>query len=1787
MNRLLFFALLTLVGAHAEMAADPRPFTNAPAAGDIAIDPKEGTIEPYSSFSITFPTEMVPAAAIDAKDGLSPIEVWPVVAGSFVWLTQSRGEWQLGNAPLMPGQNYRFRLREGLADADGKKLKTAGWGAEFFTKPLTVSVDYEERENLSVQPQVTLEFDFPMRVATLAGQIWFQNRATRERFPCEILLNRATGEIGDTIEDVAEESAPLEFRVRPLAALPVGAQIDLIVDAPEDNLSRKTLPFPRMVPLGTTRPLAVAWVAAKNDPTDKPHVEIKFSVPLSDEVLPKDAVTFDPAVAGLSYVHQGDFLRVNGDFDVTKRYRVEIAQSLMGDRGFSLAEASVWGATFRPKTSSLLFPQMSEFRQRSGLGLRFAFKHCRTSAVSWRLLQVPLPEIAALRTAAERPLTPLPKEWKVLGAGEFPAAESDAEETRILDWKPESGTLTGATLFEASTLDAEGRPLVNRAVILFNKDALTHKKSSVGTTLRLADMETAMPRAGVEVQAVTSDLMPLARATTDSEGTVTFAESDWMAASWVLAGGEVFSAETGPSFPATNTGTPARPKWVGGIFTDRPLYRPGEEVFFKGILREQSDNRLSIREGTDVTWQVVSDPGEIVADGKAKVNANGGWDATWTSPAEGRVGGFRVKAKVDSRDAGQAAIFQIEEYRNPAFSVVCEPLVAEEPGVAKIKITSRYFHGAPNVGSRVRWTAQWISDHDGEYMREEDENGFQRVDRWTDGVKAPIFDAEAEGEAVLGKDGTVEISCPQAFPDPGNRATSSVLWQADVTGPDGQTIIGGTEQTIVMNAVSLGVKNSEQLKFELNAQTRRPGDVLPKLVRAELFLVQTKSVKQRIAPNVYRYRNRDVFRRVADREVPADGPIEFAETVPGRYVLAISPLGNQPGMRISEEAFVAAPGEAELPIRTEESLKVEKVEPDKSGIVGTKAAFRILAPSAGVAWVTIETDRVLDQFTMPLAGNSSVIEIPMKPEYEPCARVAVYLLRPGKADALPAEMYGTAEFGLKRRDAVLDLGITTNKPEYRPREAVSGTVTVRADGKPVANSEVAIFVVDDSILALGNWSLPDLAKGFLTPNAFAVTTFAALTGFLEKFDEKSLTQKGFTVGGGGKDEFGNVEFARKTFRPLILWKPSVMTDAQGVASFECEAPDNLTRFRVIALGQTAQNQFGASDATFEVTKDLIIEPALPRFLREGDTVELRAVARQRIAAQESISMKCASSLSLKNPEPQQVAASKNTPVIARFLADVPADATTATIAFTAASGKLSDSVEMTLPVLSPTIVVTESTAGEWKSPSFDTAKSFLPAWTVGRYDTILSTSPFITRLVGLPAVLSYPHGCLEQQSARILVYTAMANVLDAVPITDDRNAKYRKVIERSLNEFERSLLPSGFLPYWPNDPVPNTFVTIQSAWAVLMAGASGYTVPDRLASDLPQALVEIVNRKTQITAPASLRALALYVLSQFENDADVTGAARELYLRRDALTDEGKALLAMALNWMEIMPVEQQKLLRELPKEPGAGKDFDPTTFSSTTRTQAVCALARLTLDPASRALANLPDTSAALSTQENLWLLLALDMQQQKAKPLGSKVKPEPTVVSKDKTAAAWDGADLAKPLNLSGLPEASHYVLTAQRSLTPAEQVVVKRGMALDRVVRNLTDASRMGTAEAPFRLGDEILISYRMASDKTQSFVALEDPLPAGLEVINPNLAMFGALYPTSGTDGIAPADLSHSELRDDKTLLYFDSLPSGLSSYGVLARATSVGRFAWPSAQFSPMYDARFTGRTAASACTVAE
>ncbi|HWB59783.1 MAG TPA: alpha-2-macroglobulin family protein, partial [Chthoniobacteraceae bacterium] len=1449
------------------------------------------------------------------------------------------------------------------------------------------------------------------------------------------------------------------------------------------------------------------------------------------------------------------------------------------------------------------------------------------------------------------------------GSGEFDATDGDKQVLREIEWQPAGGKkLSGAYLLEVSGAGADGRVVGNRTIVSFSDVILTEKRTDSAVTVRVAKMSDGMPAPGITVHVVTRSNKELDRATTDENGIVSFSEqlfAGYLNGNFLgdstpadtnkdLAYTLIADTQDGPALQfldlATfNSGAPIyTPRGANAnkqgqelrsvIVTDRNLYRPLQTVEMKGMLRVAENGALTIPAGAQAHWRITgADDDHTVIEGDAPISADGGWTAHWDIPEKIQLTDYSIHCQYGDLKAEATANFGIQEYRVPLFSA--EVSILNKTGSSsQAKVTSAYFHGAPNRGARVHWTATWTSadgvdsdrysdDSTADADGDNDEAKFTRYDSDTgrdDAVK-PKRDPEdsktVEGDATLDANGVATIKCDSPFTDGVVRGRCTVVWKADITSIDGQTITGGDSVTLQLIPALPGIRVTEQtgeqpdqhgVKVEVDAVDADDKPAAGLQMDVDLYHLTTKSVKEKLGPFVYCYRNTTTYTKVATHTFTAPGAFVFPVDDTGDYNAVATTKNQDHTPIVSANTNVTGDEPAEFPVENEATFKI--THEDKKFQPGENAVLHVEAPFAGVAWVSVESNEILTTKLVKLDGNSGRIELPVKKEYGPNVFVSVYLVKPGGAGELPKERFAFTDLKVNVPEQELNIATTTEKDTVRPGDPVRGEITVLSESKPVQNADIAVFAVDDAVLKLGEWKLPDAAATFYPERRFGVSTYSALARYITGIKRDSITEKGFVIGDGGDNAFKNVTVVRKEFRTLAYWESSLKTDAQGKIKFEFKAPDNLTSYRIVAVGETDKNQFGGdASCVVKISKTLIAEPALPRFVRNGDELELRLVVREKCANTDQVVVRCVPDEHLQiigSAEATQEA-TNDVPVVYRFRAKVvDPDFTPANIRFDAASktnSEATDSVQNTLPCFPPVTVRVDTRAGTFDGPNFDPAQKMPDTWknAHGVYDLTISTSQYLPKINGLPVILDYPHGCFDQISTRMLGYGALGDLLAYLPNAESREKNYRDSIQNGLKQFGDAVHQDGMLPYWPEEEKPSPFCTAEACWALGEIENGGFKIPEKLPEKIAKATKEIA--LGHVKSEPFTQALALTVLSQKHADADFATVVQDLYLKRNNSDDETRALLALTMHQLNIMPKEKAQLMREIDNGDILAKAFDPATFSSATRAEAVRALAFCKIAPENwtpekkdllrKKMLALMDSSTDLSTQENLWLLLAFKaFQDSENIPKLELPKDTKAALSSNGDSAGWRGLAIPPGVNkaLSGLNGAQlSYVISGKYM---SDNPVVDRedhGIRVERVVRNLTDPKRTGTAEAPFKLGDQILISYRMFTQKPQDYVALEDELPAGLETMNFNLPQVGKFYPDAFIESKEPAlYLSHSELRDQASMLYFDQLPSGASVYGILARATVAGTFRWPATQVEPMYDSRFSGLSPSSLCVVA-
>src|ERR1051326_5327473 len=86
---------------------------------------------------------------------------------------------------------------------------------------------------------------------------------------------------------------------------------------------------------------------------------------------------------------------------------------------------------------------------------------------------------------------------------------------------------------------------------------------------------------------------------------------------------------------------------------------------------------------------------------------------------------------------------------------------------------------------------------------------------------------------------------------------------------------------------------------------------------------------------------------------------------------------------------------------------------------------------------------------------------------------------------------------------------------------------------------------------------------------------------------------------------------RENFNALAVFAPSVLTDANGRAEVKVKVPDNLTRYRIMAVSVAGGRQFGSGESSITARQPLMVRPSAPRFLNFGDRFELPVVVQNQ------------------------------------------------------------------------------------------------------------------------------------------------------------------------------------------------------------------------------------------------------------------------------------------------------------------------------------------------------------------------------------------------------------------------------------------------------------------------------------------------------------------------------------------------------------------------------------------------
>jgi len=721
------------------------------------------------------------------------------------------------------------------------------------------------------------------------------------------------------------------------------------------------------------------------------------------------------------------------------------------------------------------------------------------------------------------------------------------------------------------------------------------------------------------------------------------------------------------------------------------------------------------------------------------------------------------------------------------------------------------------------------------------------------------------------------------------------------------------------------------------------------------------------------------------------------------------------------------------------------------------------------------------------------------------------------------------------------------------------------------------------------------------------------------------------VGMGGESTPAENISVRIDFNPLATFAPEVKTNRNGKAVLRINLPDNLTRYRVMVVAvDESGNQFGSGEANITARLPLMVRPSAPRFLNFGDQFEMPIVLQNQTAeAFEAEIIIQVSNLKLDGEMGMKVTVPANDRIEVRFpmSADMAGDAR---FRVAAVSGDYADAASGELPVYTPATTEAFATYGV-----IDQGAIVQP---IARPENIfpqfggLEISTSSTALQALTdAVIylySYPYECSEQMASRILGIAALRDVLsafeaDGLPSAEDMESR----VARDLELLGIVQNYDGGFPYWRRGQDSIPFNTIHVAHALARAESKGFEVPENMWFQVLEYLRYIENYYPYWYSEYTRNTLSAYALyvRDLMNDPDPSKA-------RDLFQQSGFDRISMAgIGWIWQVLVDDSESLTELGEirnwvankvveTPGAANfttyydDQSYLLLSSDRKTDAVLLDTMIADDPNSDLIPKLVNGLLAhrkrghwSSTQENVFVLLALDRY------FNTYEAQEPEFVARiwlgDTFAGEHEYVGYSTERHLTEIPMGYlvdtyqetqdliinkvgpgrlYYRLGLKYAPTDLKLDPLEMGFVVQRVyeaVDDPDDVTRLEDGTWVIKAGARVRVRLTMVADNRRYHVALVDPLPAGLEIINPALAVSGTIPqdPNSSESYFGwwwwwPW-YEHQNMRDERAEVFTSLLWDGVFEYTYVARATTPGTFVVPPAKAEEMYSPEVFGRSA--------
>lgn len=907
-------------------------------------------------------------------------------------------------------------------------------------------------------------------------------------------------------------------------------------------------------------------------------------------------------------------------------------------------------------------------------------------------------------------------------------------------------------------------------------------------------------------------------------------------------------------------------------YTERPVYKPGQMVYFRGLVREGPSTRYRAAAHLPMTVEVRDSKDTLIYRTTARTDSFGSYAGSFALNKETATGNYTILSTPEGESRGESAYFQVAAYRKPEFEVKVKLQGKHCPvgSTVHASVSANYYFGAPVTNATVNFVVRreiaWMYGED----EEQDTEGYQDYGGYGEVVSSGTVLTDSQGNAdisfVTKPDESVDL---EGYGDQNYTVEASVsdASRNETTGTGSILVTQGDfhiEARTDSYITSPGGKTG--LSIHVLDYDNKP--------------VARQKVRITVGMQSYSKTGESSFRKTEELSAMTDdqggASVEFATPEPGDVKAIVTGVDKQ-GRSISTAAYVwcyregfadMAYAESDLDIVTDK--KIYKPGETARVLMNTKS-------TGATALVTVEGDRVYESRVIKLSSVSTMISIPIKSEYKPNCYIAVCFVKNKTLTNKQKRVRVSIE------QSALKIEIHPNKSRYLPGEKARFDIRATGpDGRP-ARAELSIGIVDEAIYAIEKDRTQNILDCFYARKANRIQT-----GF--SFPEIYLSDPDKAGPSLLKTPPSNTRI-RKRFEDTAFWNPTVVTGANGRASVSFEMPDNLTTWRATVRGADSGSSFGQATSQVTVQQDFLVRLQTPRFLVQDDEAIISAIVHnykdhdlQTRATLE------APGLRILGGSDRDVSVARNgqQQVTWRVRALSPG---TKSILVRARTSETADAMEISIPVYPLGVKrITTGIGAIRTNGSRDIDLSL-------RTDAISGTTGLKVRLApsyassmlgALGYLAQYPYGCTEQTVSSFLPDVILSSSLkDMGWHNPELEAELPDMVTKGLLRLYRFQLPDGGWS-WCQYGKADQWMTAYVCYALIRAGQSGFPVNKTV---LDQGLSQLSEQVTTAKADPETTAYSLYVLSL--TGREVSDRLDSLYTQAN-LSPKSIALITLA-----------------------------------------------------------------------------------------------------------------------------------------------------------------------------------------------------------------------------------------------------------------------------------------------------